>query len=404
MLRFLECLTITILIGSVDISSKLILNSLEDVLKDNDVDYSRLKEEAELISSTRKISKRCPEVEEIEELFQVWIQTQDGLKKEHIETSTYVDTIDDSTRIHNALDPWIYSDIVIRPLLNCVDAAHPVLLKHLKDRILHEPSSSSYNWSTSQPSLGGQFGQPRFLDMVIFKGKVKNGFFIEAGADDFESDSNSVYFELKHDWSGILVEPNPTIFTLGLSKGRKAWSAGTCLGLTDKPSISHFSQKAIEDGMAGLVPEENDNSFKIQCFPLYSLILATGNRTVNYLSLDIEGAEFQVLKSIPWNKVDIEVLTVETNHAGQIFPGSQEELRQYMKEKGYVLAYTVDIDDVFVRKDLYEGKYKPDLNMIKKFEKLYSSSCDWDGNGRVEFYRIVTQALHNRSRHISSTS
>ena len=47
--------------------------------------------------------------------------------------------------------------------------------------------------------------------------------------------------------------------------------------------------------MAGLVPEENDNSFKIQCFPLYSLILATGNRTVNYLSLDIEGAEFQVV-------------------------------------------------------------------------------------------------------------
>ena len=46
--------------------------------------------------------------------------------------------------------------------------------------------------------------------------------------------------------------------------------------------------------MAGLVPEESDNSFKIQCFPLYSLILATGNRTVNYLSLDIEGAEFQV--------------------------------------------------------------------------------------------------------------
>ena len=33
---------------------------------------------------------------------------------------------------------------------------------------------------------------------------------------------------------------------------------------------------------------------RIQCFPLYSLILATGNRTINYLSLDIEGAEFQV--------------------------------------------------------------------------------------------------------------
>ena len=72
----------------------------------------------------------------------------------------------------------------------------------------------------------------------------------------------------------------------------------------------------------------------MQCFPLYSLILATGNRTINYLryqklkhckviqflpqkqetikihfSLDIEGAEFLVLKTIPWDKVDIEVRT-----------------------------------------------------------------------------------------------
>ena len=38
-----------------------------------------------------------------------------------------------------------------------------------------------------------------------------------------------------------------------------------------------------------------------------SLLLALGNPTVNYLSLDIEGAELQVLKSIPWDLVNIEV-------------------------------------------------------------------------------------------------
>ena len=37
---------------------------------------------------------------------------------------------------------------------------------------------------------------------------------------------------------------------------------------------------------------------KTQCFPIYSLILATGNPTVDYLSLDIEGAEIQVLYPI----------------------------------------------------------------------------------------------------------
>jgi hypothetical protein len=44
---------------------------------------------------------------------------------------------------------------------------------------------------------------------------VKNGFFIEAGADDFELHSNTLLFELEHNWTGILVEPNPTIFPKG---------------------------------------------------------------------------------------------------------------------------------------------------------------------------------------------
>ena len=50
----------------------------------------------------------------------------------------------------------------------------------------------------------------------------------------------------------------------------------------------------------------------------------------------------QVLKTIPWDKVDIEVVTVETNHAGEVFPGSKEEIREYMADQGYVYVYTVE--------------------------------------------------------------
>ena len=49
--------------------------------------------------------------------------------------------------------------------------------------------------------------------------------------------------------------------------------------------------------MSGLIPEkmkDNKTSYmEVQCFPLYSMLLAVGNPTVNLLSLDIEGAEFQ---------------------------------------------------------------------------------------------------------------
>ena len=43
----------------------------------------------------------------------------------------------------------------------------------------------------------------------------------------------------------------------------------------------------------------------MQCLPLYTILLALGNPAVHHFSLDIEGAELPVLKTVPWDKVDI---------------------------------------------------------------------------------------------------
>ena len=103
-----------------------------------------------------------------------------------------------------------------------------------------------------------------------------------------------------------------------------------------------FSQSTMKGGMAGIVPEWKEDSYDMQCFPLYSLLMAAaGNVTVNYLSLDIEGAELQVLQTLPWDILDIEVMTVETQHAGKVFPGTIQGIRQFLEEKGYVHVYTV---------------------------------------------------------------
>ena len=52
----------------------------------------------------------------------------------------------------------------------------------------------------------------------------------------------------------------------------------------------------------------------VQCFPFYSILLATGRTRIDLFSLDVEGDEMEVLKTIPWDKVDIKVLIVEYNH------------------------------------------------------------------------------------------
>ena len=83
------------------------------------------------------------------------------------------------------------------------------------------------------------------------------------------------------------------------------------------------------------MPEPTENSARLQCLPLYSALLAMSNPTVHYFSLDIEGAEMGVLRTIPWDKVDIWVLSVETHMAGRVFPGSRDDIINYMKTVGY---------------------------------------------------------------------
>lgn len=45
----------------------------------------------------------------------------------------------------------------------------------------------------------------------------------------------------------------------------------------------------------------------VQCFPLYSILLALNRTRVDFLALDIEGHELKVLKTVPFHKVDIRV-------------------------------------------------------------------------------------------------
>ena len=59
--------------------------------------------------------------------------------------------------------------------------------------------------------------------MKLF-GKQRGGFFIEAGADDGELLSNTLYLEFKRGWTGLLVEPNPGKWTLSvLARSELSW-------------------------------------------------------------------------------------------------------------------------------------------------------------------------------------
>jgi Methyltransferase FkbM domain len=55
----------------------------------------------------------------------------------------------------------------------------------------------------------------------------------------------------------------------------------------------------------------------VQSFPIYSILLALNRTTVDFFSLDVEGFELAVLKTIPWDKVDIKVYDLQLYYKGE---------------------------------------------------------------------------------------
>ena len=78
------------------------------------------------------------------------------------------------------------------------------------------------------PLLKGQYGQPYGVEDILkrhkfwkkIKKRKQSGFFIEAGASGGEHLSNSLYFEVNHNWTGLLAEPNPDFHEQLLNKNR----------------------------------------------------------------------------------------------------------------------------------------------------------------------------------------
>ena len=139
-----------------------------------------------------------------------------------------------------------------------------------------------------------------------------------------------------------------------------------CLSTSKKVEVMHFDVSSFSSGIfldpkvkpgdldhnANRPKEPWKSEILVQCFPLYSVLMALNNPHIDYFSLDIEGAEAAILKTVPWNQVNVTLFSVEINHAGKIFPGSRLDIQEFMKSQGYHFEQTIKIDDIFYKKEI----------------------------------------------------
>lgn len=176
----------------------------------------------------------------------------------------------------------------------------------------------------------------------------RNGFYVELGANDGNSQSNTKYFENYRGWIGLLIEPVPSIYKkLIRNRSKRNYFKNCACVSVDGPSHVTILYSGLMSTTLGK-PEFRERNFShaklgeeylsendrvqeiiVEAYPLNDLLVEiSAPSIIDLMSLDVEGFELEVLKGINHMNFRFRYILIETKDFG--------ELSKYLWEQGYV--------------------------------------------------------------------
>ena len=178
-----------------------------------------------------------------------------------------------------------------------------------------------------------------------------DGFFVELGANNGFSQSNTLAFERKRNWRGVLIEPSPNLFLecyFYRSKKGNSLHCNACVPFDynkEYVEINYSNLMSTSESLSSDIPDkevfknnanqflsEGERSLKFGAkAKTLNRILDESNAplTIDFLSLDVEGAEIDVLAGINFNKYKFKYILIECRDLVR--------LQEYLKSKEYYL-------------------------------------------------------------------
>ena len=159
-----------------------------------------------------------------------------------------------------------------------------------------------------------------------------SGFFIDLAANDALELTNTLALERHKGWNGLCIEPNPT-YWYGLSH-RKCTVVGALMG--DHVQQVDVKFRGVYGGIVGKMDnklanrkKEPDAAVEKRYTAPITQVLERFHvpKVIDYMSLDVEGAEFLVMQHFPFDQYQIKILTVER---------PKDDLKKLFEEHGYI--------------------------------------------------------------------
>jgi FkbM family methyltransferase len=210
---------------------------------------------------------------------------------------------------------------------NHVEKKYSQLFNSIEQLIKLDLDSEIYKfvWSNKEKSKSQSY-QDLIAYYILKKyyGDNLSKNFIEVGAYDGVLYSNTFYLEKVHNFKGVCVEPSGDIFS-ELNKNRS--SINLQAFVTNKKQDSVIIEvKGMHTTIAK--NSKSSNLQSVKCISLDTIIAEffNPNEDIDFCSIDTEGTELEVLKSLNFNKYNIKLFCVENNN---------QSVNKFLSDKGY---------------------------------------------------------------------
>jgi FkbM family methyltransferase len=198
-------------------------------------------------------------------------------------------------------------------------------------------------------------GQDKFIHETFFKGK-KTGTFVEIGGYNGWRGSNCYFFEKTLGWRGVIVEASPTlvkgigdyrsvpvIHAAVSNKDGSAEFMDVVSGATQMGGLAeHYIGARLGD--VRTQPGHAERRVSVPTITLAGLLAGLKVKHVDYISLDVEGAERSILEAFNFKDFEVDVFSVENPTCTDA-----TSVKDILEPAGYRLAEVVGSDEIYVR-------------------------------------------------------